>query len=205
MSGICNMPSKKLIVGLTGGIGSGKSTVARYFSDLGVEIIDTDVIAKKLLRPGTMPLAEILNRHGPKILTKAGELDRKALGALVFQNPTEKNWLEALLHPLIRDEVRFSIKDLKGPYGVVVIPLLVESGHYETLDRILVVDASEALQIERTIQREGVDEAYVRSILKTQATKEQRLAIATDLIVNEGDFLSLEKQVLKLHQQYLRL
>ena len=194
---------KKLIVGLTGGIGSGKSTVASYFAALGVGIIDADAIAHDLVRPGTLPLAKILHRFGPDILTPKGELDRRALSAIVFQNPTERAWLEALLHPLIRGQIRLAISRLTSPYGMVVAPLLVESGTYKDLDRILVVDSPEEMQIQRTINRDGVDEARVRATLKTQATRQQRLSVAGDVILNDGDLTHLEKQVLALHQKYL--
>lgn len=199
------MPSKShaMIVGLTGGIGSGKSTVAQYFAKLGVPIIDADVIAHDLVQEHTKPFAEILNRFGSQVVTPEGMLDRKALGKLIFKNKADQLWLESLLHPLIEQEIAHVITDLKCSYAIIVIPLLVEYGKYQILDRILVVDAPEDLQIERTLKRDKVDATYVRSVLAIQATRQQRLAIATDVIVNDGDLLYLEQQVLALHQQFV--
>lgn len=198
------MPSKShaMIVGLTGGIGSGKSTVAQYFAKLGVPIIDADVIAHDLVQEHTKPFAEILNRFGSQVVTPEDMLDRKALGKLIFKNKADRLWLESLLHPLIEQKITHVITDLKCSYAIIVIPLLVEYGKYQILDRILVVDAPEDLQIERTLKRDKVDATYVRSVLAIQATRQQRLAIATDVIVNDGDLLYLEQQVLALHQQY---
>lgn len=198
------MPSKNcaMIVGLTGGIGSGKSTVAQYFAKLSVPILDADAIARDLVKENTKSFSEILKRFGSGVLTKEGGLDRKALAALIFKNTPDRLWLESLLHPLIEQKIARAITHLTGSYGIIVIPLLVEYGKYQILDRILVVDAPEHLQIERALKRDKVDEAYVRSVLAIQATRQQRLAVATDVIVNDGDLLYLKQQVLALHQQY---
>lgn len=199
-----DMPSENrtLIVGLTGGIGSGKSTVAQYFSELGVPVIDADVIAHNLVQKNTPAFAAILKKFGPQVITSTGELDRKTLGKLIFKNTEDRIWMQSLLHPLIEQEITCTLHKLTSSYGIIVIPLLVEYGKYQILDRVLVIDVPENLQIERTLKRDKVDAAYVRSVLAIQATRQQRLAIATDIIINDGDLAYLKQQVLAFHQRY---
>ncbi len=194
-----------LVVGLTGGIGSGKSTVADLFAARGVPVIDMDEIARELTRPGRPALAEIAKAFGPDILNSGGELDRAALRRRIFTDPGARRRLEAILHPRIRAEVTRRLHGLEAPYAVVVIPLLVESGQRDLVDRVLVVDAPEDLQIRRTTARDGVGEEEVRAVLAAQAGRRERLAVADDVIVNDDGPEALEHQVEALHRRYLAL
>jgi dephospho-CoA kinase len=193
-----------LVIGLTGGIGSGKSTVAKFFAELGVEIIDTDQIAREVVAPDTKALAKIVEHFGKEILDNK-QLNRKKLKDIVFQNSTEREWLEQLLHPLIRQAMGQYILKVKSAYCIVVIPLLVEKKANGIIDRILVVDLPEEQQITRAQQRDDLSRDQVNAILKAQATKEQRLAAADDVIYNDKDLYHLKQQVVKLHQRYLEL
>lgn len=203
--GIGSMRSNTMIVGLTGGIGCGKTTVAHYFAGLGVPVIDADQIAHELVGPTSKLLSDLVNRFGPAILTAQGGLDRAALRQIIFEDSRERLWLESLLHPLIEKVIEQQMADLTGSYAIVLIPLLAEKGKYEFLDRILVVDAPETLQIQRTMQRDGISEAEVQSVLKAQARRDQRLALASEVITNDGDLAHIEKQVLVLHHKYMKL
>ncbi|BCX82667.1 dephospho-CoA kinase [Methylomarinovum caldicuralii] len=190
---------------LTGGIGSGKSTVARLFQRHGVPVIDTDEIARDLVRPGRPALGALVDAFGPRILTADGRLDRARLRELVFSDPAAKARLEAILHPRIFSELERRLQALKAPYVVIAIPLLVETGARGRVDRVLVVDCPEALQIERVRHRDGWDEALIRRILASQAGRLERLAVADDVIVNDRDLAHLARQVAELHRLYLRL
>lgn len=196
-----------LIIGLTGGIGSGKSTVARLFADKGIPVIDADVIARHLTMPNEPALHAIVDHFGIPILQKDGSLNRTALRDIVFNNPAERQWLEQLLHPLIREKISqelasISASGLCPPYCLVVIPLLLETGAYPFLDRILVVDAPESLQIERIIARDNTPSDNARAIITAQTTREERLKHANDVIINEGSLADLLPQIDKLHGQY---
>ena len=194
------------IVGLTGGIGSGKSAAAGQFAALGAALVDTDAIAHDLTGPGGAALAAIRASFGAGMLTAAGALDRAAMRQRVFADAGERRRLEAILHPLIRAEVearicRFASADF--PYVVLVVPLLAETGSYrERVDRVLVVDCPVALQIERVMARNGMTRAEVETILQAQATREARLAIADDVIANDGGLDRLAAQVAGLHARY---
>jgi len=190
------------VVGLTGGIGSGKSLVAARFADLGVPVIDTDLIARELVMPGTPALARIAERFGEAILQADGSLDRGALGRRVFDDPQARHWLEQLLHPLIRDTVSERIAGIDAPYCLVVIPLLVETGRWAVLDRVLVVDVPEQTQLRRTMARDGLDEARVRAILAAQCSRDARLSAADDVIVNDGDPADLDPVIARLDARY---
>lgn len=194
-----------LKIGLTGGIGSGKSTVAKYFAELGVAIIDADKIARELVATGTPALTKIVKHFGNKILTSRGELDRKCLRKLIFSNPKQKQWLEKLLHPLIYHEMENQLQQVKSPYCILVIPLLVETQQEKLVDRILVVDASQEQQINRTMKKNKISEKEVKTIIATQANREQRLASADDIIYNDNSLTKLKQQVQQLHQKYLIL
>lgn len=194
-----------LRVGLTGGIGSGKSTVARQFAELGVPIIDTDVIARDLVAPGRPLLTRIAEQFGADLLTADGSLDRERLRDAVFEDPDKRRQLEDLLHPAIRERMLRQADAASGPYLILVVPLLVEKGWQSLVDRVLVVDALVDDQIRRTMARDGLPEARVRSILATQASREQRLAAADDVIRNEGSLDKLLQQVQDLHRFYLQL
>jgi dephospho-CoA kinase len=193
-------------VGLTGGIASGKSTVARLFEALGIPVIDTDLLAREVVAPGEPLLEEIAARFGAGVLaTEGGGLDRAALRAIVFADPAARADLEQLTHPAIRARLEARSAVLGGPYQLLVIPLLVETGGRTPVDRVLVVDCSEALQIRRLQARDGTTLEQARQILAAQATREARLAMANDVIVNEGDLGAMRDRVASLHAAYQKL
>lgn len=194
-----------LRIGLTGGIGSGKSAAALLFSARGAPIIDTDEIARALVEPGQPAYDEIIKSFGEAILDGNRRIDRDKLRECVFDNATERQRLEAILHPRIREVVRAKTTDLDSPYCIVVVPLLIESGFDDLVDRILVVDANENLQIQRTVTRSGLSEPEIRKIMSAQATRAQRLQRADDVIENNTDRKHLEKEVERLHHWYLSL
>lgn len=194
-----------LVVGLTGGIGSGKTAVSDRFARYGVPVIDTDVIARELVEPGQPALAEIVAEFGSECLDGRGGLDRTHLRQRVFTDEAGRRRLEAILHPRIRAVTRERIAALTTPYGLLVIPLLVETGMTDLVDRVLVVDASEAEQIHRVMARDRIDEIQARQILAAQASRRQRLALADEVVENAGDFANLERQIADLHLYYLRL
>ncbi|WP_422126703.1 dephospho-CoA kinase [Thioalkalivibrio sulfidiphilus] len=195
-----------LRIGLTGGIGSGKSAVSRLFAERGIPVIDADVIARELLAPDAPATQEVLDEFGDEIRDPmTGGLDRKALRRLVFANIQARHRLETLLHPKIRAEMNRQQTGLGSPYCIMSIPLLVESGLRETVDRVLVVDCPEALQVERTMSRDGISRDDALAILAAQASRAQRLALADDVIDNSGDLVALEAQVETLHRHYLEL
>ena len=194
-----------LRIGLTGGIGSGKSAAALLFSARGAPIIDTDEIARALVEPGQPAYDEIVNSFGETILDGNRRINRDKLRERVFDNAMERQRLEAILHPRIREVVRTKIADLESPYCIVVVPLLIESGFDDLVDRVLVVDANENLQIQRTVTRSGLSEPEIRKIMSAQATRAQRLQRADDVIENNADRKQLEKEVERLHHWYLSL
>jgi len=194
-----------LRIGLTGGIGSGKSAAALLFSARGAPIIDTDEIARALVEPGQPAYDEIIKSFGGDILDGNRRIDRGKLRERVFDNAAERQRLEAILHPRIREVVRAKIADLDSPYCIVVVPLLIESGFDDLVDRVLVVDANENLQIQRTVTRSGLSEPEIRKIMSAQATRAQRLQRADDVIENNADRKHLEKEVERLHHWYLSL
>jgi len=195
----------RYIVGLTGGIGSGKSTVARLFAERGIVIVDTDAIAHRLTAIGGAGLPAIAAAFGAEVLAADGSLDRAQLRRLVFAEPARRKVLEGILHPLIRSEADRECAAASSPYVIIDVPLLVESGAYrERVQRVLVVDCSEGTQIARVQQRNGLPEAEVRAILAAQATRAARQAAADDLVDNDGDLPSLVAQVERLHADYLR-
>jgi dephospho-CoA kinase len=197
---------KPYTVGLTGGIGSGKSAVAALFAGLGADIVDTDEIAHELTRPGGEAIAPIRAAFGDQAIARDGALDRAAMRKLAFGDARTRNRLEAILHPMIRAESSRRLERAAGPYAILVIPLLVESGvDRSRTPRVLVVDCPEASQLERVMRRSGLPEAEVRAILAAQATRAQRLAAADDVIDNAGAPQALEGQVARLHEKYLTL
>ena len=200
------MENKKLIVGLTGGIGSGKSEVSRRFQIRDVNVVDADEMARVVVEPGEPALAEIAQRFGASILNAAGELDRAQLRAIIFSNPDQKHWLESLLHPLINARIRFELgRSDTSPYAILSSPLLLETSQHTLVDRILVIDASEDLQITRASLRDKNNIAQIKAIMATQLSREARLEKADDIIHNHGDLLELDTQVEYLHHQYLLL
>ncbi len=196
---------RRLRIGLTGGIASGKSTVARRFTELGVPVIDADAAARAVVAPGTPGLAAVSARFGPGVLADNGELDRRALRDLIFKDPALRQDLEAILHPLIRADMEQSAELAVGPYVVMDIPLLVEGGSRDRVDRILVVDVDEAVQLQRVVARDGCTEQQARAILASQATRTARLAAADDVLPNTGTVTDLRQAVDRLHERYLRL
>lgn len=195
------------VVGLTGGIGSGKSAVADEFAALGAGIVDTDLIAHRLTAPGGLALPALERDFGPGVSGSDGAMDRAAMRARVFADPEARQRLESILHPLIRSEADAQIAALHdAPYVVLVVPLLVESGAYgERYRRLCVVDCPEAVQIERVARRSGLAEEQVRAIMAAQASRQARLAAADDVIDNSGDRAALRPQVEALHRRYLAL
>lgn len=193
-------------IGLTGGIGCGKSTVAHLFAELGATIIDTDAFSHALTQPGAAGFNAIIHRFGPSYLQADGTLDRGKLRALIFSDAAAKQALESILHPLIRAEVVAAIHACQAPYAVIVVPLLFETGNYLPLiQRSLVVDCAEASQIARTTARSGLSEAAVRAIMAQQLARTARLARADDIISNENGVDTLRARVAALHTQYLSL
>lgn len=194
-----------LIIGLTGGIGSGKSAVCALFSELDVPVIDADVIARLVVEPGQPALEQIRATFGDEILTPDGLLDRARLRALIFANPAKRKQLEAILHPAIRREMLIQAAQVQAPYCVFAIPLLIEVGQTDMVDRVLVVDAPDALRRQRLKQRDGLDDAQIDAICAAQLERTARLAQADDVIHNAADLAHLRAQVLDLHDRYLKL
>ena len=192
-------------VGLTGGIASGKSTAAGFFARLGVPILDSDKIAREVVEPGQPPLEHLVKRFGPSILTPDGRLDRPALRNIVFSDPKARADLEALTHPAIGTAMEARSAEAGGPYQILVIPLLVEKNLSSHVDRVLVVDCDEALQVSRIHQRDGSSPEEAEAILRAQAPRAARLKAADDVIRNDTAIDSVQKQVATLHARYLKL
>jgi len=196
----------KLVVAVTGGIGSGKSTAAKLFETLGAGLVDTDAIAHQLTQPGRPAVERIRKRFGDNYIDSQGALDRARMRNLVFSDTPAKRDLEAILHPLIRVEAMARVARVRAPYVLLVVPLLIETGGYRDLaGRVLVIDCSEQVQIERTISRSGLTEAQTRAIIASQASREQRLSAADDVIDNNAGLAELAEQVKALHARYVSL
>ncbi|AJW28975.1 dephospho-CoA kinase [Chania multitudinisentens RB-25] len=193
------------IVALTGGIGSGKSTIADSFARFGVTIVDADVIARQVVEPETSALAAIAAHFGTKILLPDGSLNRSALRQRIFSHPDEKTWLNQLLHPLIHQETQRQLAKADSPYALWVVPLLVENNLQDRANRVLVVDVDHETQLVRTMTRDGISRQQAQDILSTQATREQRQAVADDIIDNSGTAQAIEPYVTTLHRRYLEL
>ena len=192
-------------VGLTGGIGSGKTTISDLFAELGVEVIDTDEIARRLTSRPQPAMTAIEAHFGPEVIASDGSLDRERMRKLAFSNPEAREALQRILHPLIREEVQRRLEATASPYALVVVPLLVESRGYGFASRILVIDCPEEQQIARVVQRSGLSREQVKLIMATQASRSDRLAIADDVIRNDGEIGALRDEVQRLHHQYLAL
>lgn len=197
--------SKPWILGLTGGIGSGKSAAAQCFVDLGVHLVDADNAARWVVEPGRPALTQIAEHFGPSVLQADGTLNRSALRELIFKDPQQRVWLEGLLHPLIREEIRQYLARAESAYAILVSPLLLETSQHQMVQRVLVIDVPESVQIERTVLRDKTNEEQVRAILKVQASREERLSRADDVIVNDRDPAWLKSEVERLHHFYLTL
>ncbi|WIX34273.1 dephospho-CoA kinase [Salinicola sp. JS01] len=193
------------VIGVTGGIGSGKSAVAEAFAARGIPGIDADAVAREVVMPGEPALAAIVEHFGAGVLDADGSLDRRALRARVFADPAERQWLEHQTHPRIRQRLQAHLSRLRGgdaPYCLLISPLLIESGQREMVSRVLVIDVPESLQIERTLARDGVPREQVEAILAAQSSRQARLAAADDVIDNSGDKEMLLDQVARLDERY---
>lgn len=205
MANAATASARPYAVALTGGIGSGKSAVADLFGQRGVGIIDADEVSHALTAPGGAGLAPIAERFGTRILHAEHGLDRAALRELVFADNDARRDLEAILHPMIRTRMQDALAADTGPYALLAIPLLIETGQAELADRVLVIDAPESLRIERVRRRSGLDADAVRRIMASQASRAERLAAADDVLDNSGSLAELEPRVEALHQRYLEL
>ena len=192
-----------LVVGLTGGIGSGKTTVANGFSALGVPVIDTDQLARELVEPGQPALNEIIATFGSEAITADGHLDRDYMRQLIFTDSERKSQLEAILHPRIRQRIRTLLADIRSPYCIVVIPLLLEARQMDLVDRILVVDLPENEQLTRVAARDSLSDNAVMAIINSQTDRNTRLAAADDIIVNDRGMSELTGSIQKLHRRYM--
>lgn len=199
-----NIDSKKIkLVGLTGGIGSGKSTVADYFRSLNITVIDSDQITRDLVAPHTPSLQLIVNKFGKAILEPDGSLNRAKLKKHIFQSEPDRLWLENLLHPLVKKQILDLKKNVpKNSYYLVAIPLLVETHFESAVDRVLVVDCPETEQIARVMKRDGLTQAEIEAIIQTQASRTARLAKADDIIRNDKSESDLKDKVIELHNKY---
>lgn len=194
-----------LIIGLTGGIGSGKSTVADLFAEFGIDLVDADQAARDVVKPGTKALADIESHFGSDVIRSDGSLDRPALRKIVFADQQQRLWLENLLHPLINEQLRWQLQRCQSPYCLLVSPLLLETDQHKLTQRVLVIDVSEETQLKRTLQRDGSNEATVRGIIAAQIDRVRRLQAADDIIDNEVSLEQLKQRVKALHDEYLQL
>ncbi|MCL1122493.1 dephospho-CoA kinase [Shewanella seohaensis] len=195
----------KFVIGLTGGIGSGKTTVANLFAEEGVDLVDADVVARKVVAKGSKGLEAIIAHFGTEIVTEAGELDRAKLRQRVFRDEQERQWLNQLLHPMIRQEMLSQVENATSDYVIMVVPLLFENGLDRLVNRTLVVDISPELQVSRTVKRDNVDATQVNNIINSQCSRNDKLARADDIIDNQGEISKLKQEVQALHQRYLQL
>lgn len=195
----------KFIVGLTGGIGSGKTTVANLFAELGVSLVDADVIAREVVAPGSPGLAAIVAHFGSEMLTASAELDRGKLRQRIFSQENQREWLNQLLHPMIRQAMLAQVAKASSDYVIMVVPLLFENGLDSLVHRTLLVDIAPELQIQRTVLRDKVDATQVNQIINSQCSRSEKLAKADDIIDNQGDRSTLKQAVQTLHHRYLQL
>ena len=194
-----------LVVGVTGGIGSGKTAATDHFQSLGITVVDADLASRVIVEPGREALLKIEEHFGSGVIASDGTLDRRALRDIVFNNPEERKWLEQLTHPLIGQEILRQIQASQSPYTILASPLLLESGQSRMARRVLLIDVPETLQIQRTTARDDTTEDGVKVIMAAQMSREQRRAQADDIIVNDQDLKHLYTEVETLHQRYLQL
>jgi len=197
--------AKRVVVGLTGGIGSGKSAAAEIFRACGVEVIDADSLAREVVEPGQPALNDIAAHFGSDILTSEGRLDRAALRKIVFSNPEHKSWLEKLLHPLIAELLQRRLNATKSPYAILESPLLLETEQHKLVDRVLVIDVNQEIQVDRSVRRDGSDEELIRSIIASQINRAERIQHADDLVSNEESLEQLRENIEALHSKYLEM
>lgn len=196
---------RPLVIGITGGIGSGKTAATDAFAELGITVVDADLVSREVVQPGQPALVQIVRHFGDSILLADGNLDRKALREIIFREPAAKTWLEALLHPLIRQQIIARLQQSDSPYTLLSSPLLLETDQQTLCSRTLVIDAPESLQLERTIVRDNSSMATIKAIMASQFSRQQRLDKADDVIVNDGDLITLRKSVHKMHETYLEM
>lgn len=205
-SHVNNQQTSPPVVGLTGGIGSGKTTVSDMFAKLGITVVDTDVVAREVVQPGTAALAQIAEHFGPaSVLDQHGQLNRRALRHIIFEQPEEKQWLESLLHPLIRKETQRQLSDSQSIYTILVSALLFEAGQDKWCQRVLLVDTPEQQQLDRTVNRDNTTHEQVSAIINSQMPREDRLGRADDIIVNNHSLDALAQAVELQHHAYLEL
>jgi dephospho-CoA kinase len=194
---------KSLIIGVTGGIGSGKTAATDLFAELGITVVDADQMSREVVKPGTAALEAIAAHFGTEILLADGSLDRRRLREVIFNDTAAKTWLESLLHPRIRDEIITRLNNSQSTYTILASPLLFETNQHELCSRVLVIDAPESMQLSRTISRDGSDSEVVQAIMASQLSRTERLSKADDVIVNDQDLQALQQAVKSLHQKYL--
>ena len=194
-----------LKIGLTGGIGSGKSLAGSLFSELGIMTIDADRVAQQITSPGTAFFSSILSHFGPEFLTEDHHLDRRKLRDIIFNEPNERQWLEDLLHPAIRATLNEQITIANSPYIIAIIPLLTRTSKLNFIDRTLLIDASQELQLERAMQRDNMTKEQALKIINAQSSRQEKLAIADDIITNNDNLADLKHKVLEMHKFYLSL
>ena len=192
-----------LVIGLTGGIGSGKSTVASIFANLGIQVINADQLARDVVEHGSPALAAIVERYGENILLEDGSLSRSDLREIVFANVSEREWLEQLTHPLLAQLMKDQLQAVSSPYAILESPLLIETDQKELVDRILVIDIVEDTQLQRTLARDNSAETTIKAIINSQIPREQRLEAADDVVDNSGKLETTEQEILRLHKKYL--
>ena len=197
--------AQNLHIALSGGIASGKTYVSNKFSSLGVDIIDTDIIAHEIVLPGRIALEEITVSFGKSVLQKDGALNRKLMRKIVFEDSKKRLLLESILHPKIQNEVKNKILSSSGPYQIIVVPLLTKSSILKQVNRVLIVDCDEKKQLKRLIKRDGISTKLARQIISSQSDRKERLSIADDIILNDSDFDSLDTQIINLYRYYLDL
>lgn len=194
-----------LKIGLTGGIGSGKSAASSHFETLGIRVIDADIVAREVVEPGTSALNQIATHFGKDILLESGELDRRQLRSVIFNNSDEKAWLEKLLHPIIRTSIIEQLNTANSSYAVLVSPLLFETDQHSLVDRTLLIDVPESIQVERASQRDDTNPDQIKAIMAQQMSRACKLEKADDIILNDKDLPTLRQNVETLHQYYLEL
>jgi dephospho-CoA kinase len=204
------MAMSKYVVGISGGIGSGKTTVTDLFATYSIAVIDADVIAREVVEPGSPALKAIIDKFGQSVIdssigSSSGTLDRAKLRTLVFNDSEIKNWLNQLLHPAIRQQMLLQTQQATSAYCLLSVPLLVENKLYEHVDRVVIVDVDEQTQLQRTLLRDKTNEQQIRAIMSSQATRQQRLVVADDVVDNNGKVDDLSKQVAQLHKHFLQL
>ena len=194
-----------LVIGVTGGIGSGKTAATDHFQSLGITVVDADLASRVIVEPGRPALKAIEEHFGASVIAADSTLDRRALREIVFAKPEERKWLEQLTHPLIGQEIASQIQNSESKYTILASPLLLESSQHHLAKRVLVIDVPESVQVERTITRDNTTEDGVKAIIAAQMKRQDRLAKADDVIVNDQDLAHLQQEVEKLHQTYLEM